>query len=203
MKGLFVTGTDTGIGKTVVSAWLALHLGADYWKPVQSGLDGETDAQAIARLTGEADVRIHPSAVELTQPLSPHEAARRDGVKIALDDFTAPETEKPLIVEGAGGLLVPLNETDFMIDLIDRLGLPCVLVARTGLGTINHTMLSLLMLRARALAVACVVMNGPENSANRKAIEDFGGVTVLELPFFDEPGPCSLAAHQPKVDLLS
>ncbi len=203
MGGLFVTGTDTGVGKTVVSAWLALHLCADYWKPVQSGLDDETDAEAVARLTGDAGVGIHPCAFELTQPLSPHEAARRDGITIKLDDFTLPETDRPLIVEGAGGLLVPLNDTHYMIDLIERLGLPCVLVARSGLGTINHTLLSLAALRTRGLPIECVVINGPENPANRKAIEDFGGVPVLPLPFFHKPGPRSLAAHQPEGDILS
>ncbi len=194
MIGAFVTGTDTGIGKTWVSAWLVRSWQADYWKPVQSGtLDG-CDAEVIRRVAPEAE--IHPSAHSLPEPLSPHEAARLAGVTIRLGDFQPPPTVRPLVVEGAGGVLVPLNATDLMIDLMGRLGLPVVVVARSGLGTINHTLLTLEALRRRGLEPAGVILNGPSNPANRQAIEHFGRIAVVgELPRLD--GVAGLIAHPP------
>ncbi len=182
-RGVFVSGTDTEVGKTVASACLVLALGADYWKPVQSGLSEGTDTAEIARLTGLPPDRFHPSTYELEAPLSPHEAARREQVRIALDAFVLPASTRPVVVEGAGGLLVPLNGDALIIDLIARLGLPTVLVARSTLGTINHTLLSLAALEARDLPVAGVIMNGPPNPANRAAIESYGRTEVIaELP---------------------
>lgn len=199
----FVTGTDTDVGKTAVSAWLVLHLGASYWKPVQSGLEGETDAAAVRRLAGIAAERILPSAYELPEPLSPHEAARRAGVRIALERITLPRVSGPLIVEGAGGLLVPLNETDLVIDLIGRLRLPVILVARTLLGTINHTLLSLEALRARGLPIAGVVLNGPPVPHNRAAIEHYGKVRVLgHLPPLKPLDRARLLSVAPEADLV-
>ncbi|MFZ1990423.1 MAG: dethiobiotin synthase [Alphaproteobacteria bacterium] len=183
MKGYFVTGTDTNAGKTVVSAYLMQALDGDYWKPVQSGFDGETDTEAVRRLTGLPSERFHRSAYELRAPLSPHESARRDGISISLDAFKLPRTPRPLIVEGAGGVLVPLNGDALMIDLIKRLALPVILVARSTLGTINHTLLSLEALRTRRVEIAGVIMNGAPNEANRIAIETYGRVHVLaEMP---------------------
>ncbi|MBF0174466.1 MAG: dethiobiotin synthase [Magnetococcales bacterium] len=175
----FITGTDTGVGKSVVSAWLVQRMDADYWKPVQSGMDGETDAQVIQRLARLDAQRIHPSTHTLTQPLSPHEAARRDGITLHLRDFFLPSTPNPLVVEGAGGLLVPLNPQAFMIDLIVHLSLPAILVARTTLGTINHTLLSLAALRQRHIPILGVILNGPDNPANREAIATYGHVDIL------------------------
>lgn len=193
MSGVFVTGTDTGVGKTVVSAWLVRCWQADYWKPVQSGLEDETDAETVRRLSGAEPGRIHPGRWHLTAPLSPHEAARRDGVRIALEDFVLPRTPRPLVVEGAGGVLVPLNERDLMADLMAHLALPVLVVARSTLGTINHTLLTLEALRRRDLAVRGVIMVGPQNAANRAAIEHYGAVTVLgELPLFSEVTPYCL-----------
>lgn len=177
--GLFVTGTDTDVGKTVVSAWLVLHLGARYWKPVQAGLDGETDAATVQRLSGATADRILPSAYALAEAIAPHEAARRAGVGITLDRLRLPEGRGPLIVEGAGGLMVPLNGRHLVIDLIEQLGLPTVLVCRTTLGTINHSLLSLEALRRRSLPVAGVILNGPDIPHNRAAIETYGRVRVL------------------------
>lgn len=196
MNGYFITGTDTDVGKTVTSAWLALHLDADYWKPVQSG--GEGDAHIVQGL-GVAPERCHPSIYTLTEPLSPHEAARRDGVRIDIDTIHMPETSRPLIVEGAGGVLVPLNETRLMADLMVRLGLPVILVARTQLGTINHTLLSLEALRGRGLEVKGVVLNGEANPANRDAIETYGRVRILgALPPLAHPGREGLLAIEPE-----
>lgn len=199
----FVTGTDTDVGKTVAAAWLVLHLGASYWKPVQAGLGGETDADAVRRLTGVGPERILPSAYALPDPLSPHEAARRAGVRIDLERFALPPGDDALIVEGAGGLMVPLNENALMIDLIARLQLPAILVARTTLGTINHTLLSLEALRARSLPVAGVVLNGPDVPHNRAAIETYGRVRVLgHLPPLDPLDRDALLAIKPEVALV-
>ena len=194
-KGYFVTGTDTGVGKTVVCAYLTLSLGADYWKPVQSGLEGETDTESVRRLTGLPPERFHASTYALNAPLSPHESARRERISISLDAIVQPRSIRPVIVEGAGGVLVPLNGDALMIDLMKHLGLPVIIVARTTLGTINHTLLSLEALRARRLTIAGVIMNGPPNDANREAIENFGRVRVLaELPKFNVLDVQSLAS---------
>lgn len=190
MKHLFVTGTDTGIGKTITSAWLCKHWQADYWKPVQSGLEGGSDSEWIARLSG---CTVHPETYRLSQPLSPHQAADLDGAKIQLNDFVLPEAER-LIIEGAGGCMVPLNWRDTMLDLMKHLNTCALLVARSGLGTINHTCLSLQALKAAGVPVLGVVMVGETNPANREAIEHFGEVPVLaELPVFNELSPQALA----------
>lgn len=177
MKGVFVTGTDTDIGKTLVSAWLTHFWRAEYWKPVQTGAAEGTDSETVARLVPEAVV--HPSAYTFQAPLSPHEAARRERARIDLSALVLPATQGPLVVEGAGGVMVPLNELALMIDLMERLRLPAVVVARSALGTINHTLMTLEMLRRRHIPVLGVVMNGQKNPANRQAIEHFGGVPVL------------------------
>lgn len=180
---VFVTGTDTDVGKTIASAWLMLHLDADYWKPVQSGLDDESDAAAVQRLTGADDDRFHPNAYALPEPLSPHESARRAGVEIEMTRFRLPETDRPLIVEGAGGLMVPLNDSAFVIDLIAELALPAILVCRSTLGTINHSLLSIEAMRRRGLPLAGVVLNGPPTPHNRAAIESYGKARVIaEIP---------------------
>jgi len=198
----FITGTDTDVGKTVTAAWAMLHLEAAYWKPVQAGLEGETDEAQVRRLTGAGDERFHPSAYSLPEPLSPHEAARRAGVAIEMGAFRLPQHEGPLVVEGAGGLMVPLNEGSYMIDLIGKLGLPAILVARSTLGTINHTLLSLTALRARRIPVAGVVLNGPETPHNRAAIETHGAVRILaEIPPLEPLTREALLAIAPMTDL--
>lgn len=183
--GLFVTGTDTEVGKTVASACLVRALGADYWKPVQTGTDElpEGDTGTVAALAGLTGDRIVPPVHTYRAPLSPDQAASLEGGAVHLADFTLPERARPLVVEGAGGLLVPLDDRHLMIDLIARLGLPTVLVARTGLGTINHTLLSLEALGARKLPVAGIVLVGEPKPMNRAAIAHFGGVPILgEIP---------------------
>lgn len=184
-RGVFVTGTDTNVGKTVAAAWLIQHLEADYWKPVQSGTEEGTDADTLARLLRLPPERIHPSSYVLRAPLSPHEAARLEGIVIQPERLVLPSTSRRLVVEGAGGVLVPLTDSFLMIDLMARLGLPVAVVARSTLGTINHTLLTLEALRARRLEIAGVILNGPLDPANRDAIERFGRVRVLgHLPPF-------------------
>ena len=172
---VFVTGTGTDVGKSVVCAWLVQHWQARYWKPIQSGVPA--DEETIRSLAPAA--AIHPSRHRLSQPLSPHLAAARDGVALNLADFTLPPGTGPVVVEGAGGILVPLNERHCMIDLMAHLGLPVLVVGRSGLGTINHTLLSLQALRQRGLTVAGVVLNGPANDDNARAIQHFAQVPVL------------------------
>jgi dethiobiotin synthetase len=181
-SAFFVTGTDTDVGKTIVSALLTIALDGYYWKPIQSGRDdgGLTDRDRVGQLTGLRPERLLPERYCLGQPLSPHLAARLDGVEIELTDFALPVgLDRPLIVEGAGGLLVPINDRHLMIDLIDHLGLPVVLVARSGLGTINHTLLSIGALRRSGIPILGVILNGPLNGDNRRAIEFYGQVSVI------------------------
>ena len=182
MTGVFVTGTDTGIGKTMVSAWITRSWNADYWKPIQSGTIEGLDADVVRRFAPNA--KIFPSAYSLKAPLSPHEAARLEGVSISLDAFHLPKTTRPLVVEGAGGALAPINDHGtLMVDLMAALGLPAVVVARSGLGTINHSLLTLEALRRRDIVIAGVILSGEPNAENRAAIEKLSGVKVVaELP---------------------
>lgn len=190
-KHIFVTGTDTGIGKTVISSILAAGLEASYWKPVQAGLEEETDTDFVRRVTGSADNRFIPETWRLKTPMSPHAAAEIDDVAIQLDDFTLPAFETDhLIVEGAGGLLVPLNEEHMIIDLIQHLDVPVLLVARSELGTLNHTFLSLEALRRRGIPILGVVLNGPVHRSNRETIDQIGQIDILaEIEFADELNP--------------
>jgi dethiobiotin synthetase/malonyl-CoA O-methyltransferase len=187
VRGVFVTGTGTDIGKSWVSAWLVLSWNAAYWKPVQTGTALGCDADLIRQVAPAA--QIHDSVYALEHPLSPHAAAARAGIDIRLDAFALPAGRRPLVVEGAGGVLVPLNRTELMADLMRRLGLPIVIVAASGLGTINHTLLTIEALRQRGLEPAGIVMNGPPAPDNRAAIEHFGRVTVVgalpRLPSLD------------------
>lgn len=202
MQGFFVTGTDTDVGKTVVSAWLLSHIDALYWKPVQAGAEPETDAATVRRLAGLDEDRILPEAYVLPEAIAPHETARRAGVTIDMAKLEAPATERLLVVEGAGGLLVPLTDTDYVIDLAAQLYLPVILVARSTLGTINHTLLSIEALRRRGLPLAGVVVNGPETPHNRTAIERFGEVNVIaEIPWLPELTRASLREIEPELDL--
>ncbi len=177
----FVTGTDTDIGKTLVSAMLVIGLDAGYFKPVQSGLEAETDTEWVRRITGLPDHYFVPETYRLTRPLSPHAAAEIDGVRIDMSAFRlpAPSDYPRLIVEGAGGIMVPLNEKDLMLDLMKQLALPVLLVARSTLGTINHTLLSVAQLKRAGIDVFGVVLNGPKNRSNREAVEYYGGVRVI------------------------
>ena len=176
---VFVTGTDTGIGKTVVSAILTLGMKANYWKPIQAGLDGETDSEWVRRTTGLPDNQILSERFRLREPLSPHLASSLDGIKIQLDDFILPDIQSPLIIEGAGGVMVPINEKDFIVDMIRLFEVPVILVARSTLGTINHTLLTLDKLKSLDIPVWGVVLNGRNNPENKKAIERFGRTPVI------------------------
>ncbi|WP_413712008.1 dethiobiotin synthase [Rhizobium sp. Rhizsp82] len=188
-----VTGTDTGIGKTVFSAALAGALDGYYWKPVQSGLDEETDSETVRRLSGLSAERIFPEAWRLQTPVSPHLSAEIDGVAIDPDALRLPETDGLLVVEGAGGLLVPLTRQSTYIDVFARWGRPVILCARTGLGTINHTLLSVEALRQRRIPIAGIAFIGEERSDTQAIIAEMSGVPVLgRLPVRDVLTPENL-----------
>jgi dethiobiotin synthetase len=182
---IVVTGTDTDIGKTVFAAGLAAALGASYWKPVQAGLDEGGDAAMVARL-GVATARILPSAYALHTPCSPHRAAEIDGVTIDPDRLALPAVDGALVVEGAGGVLVPVTRTLLFADLFARWQQPVVLVARTGLGTINHSLLSIEALRARGVPILGVAFVGDAVEDSEATIAAIGGVRQLgRLPRLD------------------
>ena len=195
MTRYIVTGTDTGIGKTVFSAALTDALGAAYWKPVQSGLEEETDSQTVARLGRIPHDRILPEAWRLATPASPHLSAERDGVRIDADALNPPVTAGPLVIEGAGGLMVPLTRTALLIDVFARWGLPVILCARTALGTINHTLLSIEALRRRRIPIAGIAFIGEEKADSQRIIADLGQARVLgRLPSISPLTPDALRA---------
>ena len=177
----FITGTDTNVGKTLVSALLCAALDAIYWKPIQTGTREGTDRATIMHLAGLARGRTIPEAYRFAPPVSPHLAARRAGVRIELKKIRLPRIvpRENLIVEGAGGALVPINATELMTHLMKHLRLPVLLVSRTSLGTINHTLLSVAALRAARLDLRGVVTSGAPNAENRRAIEHYGDVPVV------------------------
>ena len=194
MTVLVVTGTDTGIGKTVFSAGLAGALGAHYWKPIQAGVDPEGDKESVAALSGLPASRILREAYRLATPASPHLAARIDGVEISLDRLALPQVDGPLVVEGAGGLMVPISESLLMIDLFAHWGQPVILCARTGLGTINHSLLSIEALRARGVPIAGIAFIGDSHAENERIVPLLGDVPALgRLPLLAPLGPETLA----------
>lgn len=178
MSAFIVSGTDTGMGKTVFSAALAGATGAYYWKPVQSGLDEGSDSETVVRLAGLPRGRIVPEAYRLQAPLSPHRAAELENLEIRREVFELPSVS-PLVIEGAGGLMVPLRRDFLIIDLFAEWHLPVILCARTSLGTINHTLLSVEALRLRDMPVVGVAFLGDANPDNERTICEMGGVKRL------------------------
>lgn len=194
-EGVFVTGIGTEVGKTVVSALLTAAWQADYWKPVQAGDLEFTDSHKVRQWAAAAIGRVHPEAHRLQLPASPHAAAEAESKTLQLADFCLPTTDNFLVVEGAGGLYVPLNRQATMLDLIEQLSLPVVLVSRHYLGSINHTLLSIAALRARSIPIAGLLFNGPENVATESVIRDLSGLTpVLRLDNAPAIDPAIIAA---------
>ncbi|PRH86790.1 ATP-dependent dethiobiotin synthetase BioD [Labrys okinawensis] len=183
---IVVTGTDTGIGKTVFSAGLSHALGASYWKPVQSGLDEETDSETVQRLGKLPQERILPETYRLATPASPHLSAAIDGMELDPDMLNPPPVASPLVIEGAGGLLVPLTRWTVFADVFARWRYPAILCARTALGTINHTLLSLEAMRRRDIPLLGLVFIGDEQPDSQSIIADLGNVRSLgRLPKLD------------------
>ncbi|MDO5758709.1 MAG: dethiobiotin synthase [Rhodobacterales bacterium] len=176
MKPVVITGTDTGVGKTVFAAGLTAALGAQYWKPVQSGLEETTDSQIVAELS---KCPVLPEAYRLRRPASPHLAAEDMGLEIDLGRLDLPQVDGPLVVEGAGGVMVPLNRKTFFIDLMSRWKAPVILVARTQLGTINHTALSLKALRAAGCPLLGVAFVGTAEPDVEQTITEMCAVRHL------------------------
>lgn len=187
MKPLFITGIGTDIGKTVVSAILVEKLRADYWKPIQSGDLENSDTQKVKKLITNTHSVFHTESYRLTQPFSPHKSADLDGINIDLRSIVIPETSKTLIIEGAGGLMVPLNDKEYIIDLIQQLNAEVVLVVKNYLGSINHTLLSLESLKHRNIPIKGIVYNGERDSYSEAAIQRFSNVKILGyIPFIEK-----------------
>jgi dethiobiotin synthetase len=192
MKPVIVTGTDTGVGKTVFAAGLAAALQATYWKPIQSGLDGDESDSDTARRLGVR--KILPEAYRLTDPLSPHRAAELDGIEIDPTHLKLPDLDGYLVVEGAGGLLVPVTRSLLFADLFARWRSPAVLVARTALGTINHSLLSIEAMRARSISILGIAFVGDANEDNETTICSLAKVKRLgRLPRLDPLNAHTLA----------
>ena len=217
MKKIFVTGTDTDVGKTIVSAGLCKAWPAHYWKPIQSGYQATktyapppalnknilpgTDNEVMSRFIPEK--HIFPSIYTLKEPLSPNQAAEIEKINIQKEKIQIPNTDSNLVIEGAGGSLVPFNEKEDMTDLMKYLDCPVIIVARSTLGTLNHTFLTLFALRAKKIPILGVIMVGPSHPKNKKDIEQIGKVSVLlELPLLDNLSTDTLKSYFTKVPLF-
>ena len=193
--GYIVTGTDTGVGKTVFAAGLCEAIDASYWKPIQAGTGDPTDCATVLAVSHMANDRILPEVYRLTQPASPHIAAAADGININVEDLKQLPTARPIVVEGAGGVLVPLTSDILQIDLIRVWNLPVIVCARTTLGTINHTLLTIDALKSRRIPVHGIAFIGDTNPEVEASIIQFSGVTKLgQLPFIASLTPARLQA---------
>ncbi len=178
-KKLFIAGTGTDVGKTLAAAVVAEALQADYWKPVQAGNLDSTDRMYVETLTGKA-VKTHAETYQLQTPASPHDAAKRDGITIALEAFHIPDTAgKPLVIEGAGGLMVPLNQQEMVIDLIPGIADEVLLVSANFLGSINHTVLAIEALQSRHIPIRGLIFNGERYAEGEDWIMNYTGVPYL------------------------
>jgi dethiobiotin synthetase len=197
-----ICGTDTDVGKTVVSALVVQGLGAHYWKPVQSGLEGGGDSGRLQALLQLPAARLLPEAYRLETPVSPHWAAELEGITIDPARLALPAVAEPLVVETAGGLLVPLRRDWLQIDQIAAWGLPVLLVARSGLGTLNHTLLSVEALRQRSIPLLGLVLNGPLHPDNPGTLAALAQAPVLaQLPPLEPLTAAGLAAQWQAQDL--
>ena len=179
MKTYFVTGIGTDVGKTVASAILVEALQADYWKPIQSGDLDHTDTMKVRNLISNTRTVFHPEAYSLTEPMSPHAAAAIDGVSIELAKIQLPQTTNHLIIEGAGGLFVPLNTDLLLVDLIQALGVEVILVSRNYLGSINHTLMTIELLKMRNIPIKGIIFNDTQVKTSEDFITHHSGVPVL------------------------
>lgn len=181
-NNLFVTGIGTNVGKTIVSAILVEALQADYWKPIQSGTSEGKDSDTVRNLISNTKTVIHPEAYLLKEPLSPHFAAKLDGVEISLDEIKLPVTQNQLIIEGAGGLLVPINNTHHVIDIAQKFNCEIVLVISNYLGCINHALLSISYLIQHNFKIHALVFNGEFENEVKNAIVNYAtGVKVIDI----------------------
>lgn len=178
-NSFFVTGIDTNIGKTVVAAILVEALNADYWKPIQSGDLHYTDTDKVKELVNEKSI-LYPETYRLNNPLSPHASAKLDNISISLASFQLPKTNNNLIVEGAGGLLVPINEDgNYLSDIIVKLGMEVILVSKNYLGSINHTLLSIEYLKSKSISIKGIIIVGEKNESSESIITKNTEVNIL------------------------
>lgn len=189
-KPLFVTGIGTDIGKTLISAILVEKLKCDYWKPVQAGELDNSDTIKVQNLVSNTRSVFHPEAYRLTQPYSPHKSAALDGITIEEQTIVAPKTGNTLLIEGAGGLMVPLNDRALVIDLIKQLDAEVILISQNYLGSINHTLLSIGVLKQRSIPIKGIIFNGEENTSTQDYIINYTQVPHLgrvpKLPTVDK-----------------
>tara|TARA_B100000902_G_scaffold14692_1_gene17767 strand:+ start:222 stop:866 length:645 start_codon:yes stop_codon:yes gene_type:complete len=191
---IIVCGTDTDVGKTIVSSFLVQGLKGVYWKPIQSGTEEGTDTKTVCKLLDLEPERCLPERYKFKAPVSPHWAAEKESRHIDPNNLNVPNLDKLIIIETAGGLMVPLNRNWLQIDQLKVWGAPIILVARTGLGTLNHTLLSLEALKNRNINVLGIVLNGPPHTDNPKTLEQFGDTKILaRLPIFEEINAKSLS----------
>lgn len=186
---IFVTGIGTDVGKTIASAIITESLEADYWKPIQAGDADNSDSHKLERLLTNSKTKIHPNSYLLQTPASPHFAADKEGITIELKNIKEPKTKNNLVIEGAGGVFVPLNEKDTVIDLIQK-EYKVIVVSRHYLGSINHTLLTIAALRDKKLDIAGIVFNGNENKATEEIILSKTGLKCIgrieDEPYFDK-----------------
>lgn len=190
-ESYFITGIGTGIGKTIVSAVITEKLKADYWKPIQSGDLAQSDSLMVQSLLTNDKSKIHSERYRLNQPLSPHLSAKLDGVTIDLNAFELPKTTNTLVVEGAGGLMAPLNDKHLILDLIKKLNLPVILISKHYLGSINHTLLTINTLKQNHMTIKGIIFNGEPNEESEKYILNYG--QIKNLGHIPELTTCSKA----------
>jgi dethiobiotin synthetase len=185
-KSIAIAGIHTGIGKTIASAVIAEAIGADYWKPVQAGT-AERDMMRVKELISNGDKRVHEEALLLSSPMSPHAAAHIDGIEIDYTKFVWPKTDKNLLIETAGGLLSPMSDSTTMADFIAHYQLPAILITQNYLGSINHTLLSIEVMKARGISLLGIIINGVQNHYSETFIEQYANVPVIaRIPYFDK-----------------
>ena len=201
-KRIIICGTDTDVGKTIVSSFLVQGLKGIYWKPIQSGTEEGTDTKTVCNLLSLEPNSYLPERYKFKAPVSPHWAAEQESAFIEPSNLKLPDLDELIIIETAGGLMVPLNRDWLQIDQLKVWGAPIILVARTGLGTLNHTLLSLEALKYRNLDVLGIVLNGPPHKDNPKTLEQFGDTKILaSLPIFAEVNAKVLSQEWSKLQL--
>ena len=178
-RKVVIAGIGTEIGKTISSAIIVKNLQADYWKPIQSGFPEDSDVRTVLDLSNSKDSNIHPSIYNLKAPLSPHSAAELEGREIRLENFNLPDTNNSLVVELAGGILVPLNKKETNLDLLKKWNLPVILVSKTYLGSINHTLLSFEILKSNNIPIMGLIVNGEKNESAQRFISNYTHLPII------------------------
>jgi dethiobiotin synthetase len=181
---LFITGIGTDVGKTIASAVMVEYYQADYWKPIQSGDLHNSDTMKVQAMFSNPVSKFHAETYRLNQPFSPHKSAQLDGVTIDLEKFVLPQTNNQLIIEGAGGLMVPLNDQQYVVDLISKLNVEVMLVVKHYLGSINHTVLSLELLKHRNIKLHSIIYNGPADTYSEAIIDKYCD-RIIRIPHLE------------------